>query len=269
MCDVFPRARASPDAVPAALSPLHILYVDDWLVALHKPAGLFMHRTDIDRRATDFVLQGARELLDGRHLYPVHRLDRGASGLVVFARSVEAQRAMAGSFAQREVDKSYLAIVRGWPAASGHIDAPLARLDGDGNRRIDVEAQASLTHYERLGAAELPVAVGRYPSSRYALVLARPHTGRRHQIRRHLRRIDHPLIGDTTYGVGAHNRFFRDHYGIHRLLLAAVELQMPHPASGAPLRLRAPCSDDFWRAVVALGLEACVPMPWHPSSNSI
>lgn len=230
-----------------------ILHVDDDLVAVHKPSRLFVHRTDLDRSVDDCALGRTRDALGGGFLYPVHRLDRGTSGLLIFARSPEAQRDLAAQFAARLVLKQYLAIVRGWPPVEGRIEAPLARLDADGVARRDEPAQEAETRYRRLATAEVPVAVDRYPTSRYALVVVEPKSGRRHQIRRHLRKLGHPLIGDTTYGNATHNRFFRTHLGVHRLLLAATALRIRRPATGEPLALNAPLAEDFLGAASALG----------------
>jgi tRNA pseudouridine65 synthase len=238
--------------------PLALLYADDDLVAVHKPSGLFVHRTDLDRSVEDCALQRTRDALGGGFLYPVHRLDRGTSGLLVFARSPEAQRFLAAQFAARLVRKSYLAIVRGWPQVEARIDAPLARLDADGVPRRDEPAQEAETCYRRLATVELPVAVDRYPTSRYALLSVEPRSGRRHQIRRHLRKLGHPLIGDTTYGNATHNRFFRTHFGIHRLLLAATALEIRRPTTGEPLALTAPLADDFLGVASALGWRAAI-----------
>ncbi len=258
---------SSADADPG--SDVEILYADDDLVAVHKPAGLFVHRTELDRTVRDCALQRTRDALGGGFLYPVHRLDRGTSGLLVFARSVPMQRELAGQFADRLVQKTYLAVVRGWPDADGRIDTPLARLDADGVAVPSAPAQEAATTFRRLATVELPVAVDRYPTSRYALVSVQPHSGRRHQIRRHLRRLGHPLIGDTTYGNGTHNRFFRRDLGVKRLLLAAIALEMRQPRTGAQLVLSAPLAGDFWAAVAALGWQDAVPGDCRPAAKPL
>ena len=107
---------------------------------------------------------------------------------------------------------------------------------------------------------ELPFAVGRYSSSRYSLVDATPETGRFHQIRRHFHHIFHPLIGDTTHGEGRHNRFFRDTYGVNRLLLHAHSLSFTHPVTGLDLHVEAPL-DEQWRRVLAA-------LNWNPAAIS-
>lgn len=218
-----------------------ILFRDAHLVAVNKPAGLLVHRSGIADGAERFALHEVRDLLR-RRVYTVHRLDRPVSGVLVFGLSVEAGRRLSTLFEGRAVEKRYLAVVRGWPGPSGIIDHPLS--DGPGQ-----PARDSVTRFRVLARCEVPVAVGRYPTSRYALVEACPETGRFHQIRRHFHHAFHPLIGDTTHGEGRHNRFFRDQVGVDRLLLHARVLCLTHPFTGVALRLRAPL-DGQWRQVM-------------------
>lgn len=265
----YTAAMEAPATRDSAGETLAVLYADESLVAVCKPAGTFVHRTRLDARVGDSALAQAREDAGGDYLYPVHRLDRGTSGLLLFATTPAVQRRLADDFAERRVEKTYLAVVRGWPPPRGIIDTPLARLTDDGDRRRDVEPQEATTRFTTLGHSELPVRVDRYPTSRYALVQAAPLTGRRHQVRRHLRKINHPLVGDTTYGNGRHNRHFRTAFGIHRLLLAAVALTITHPATGLPLVLEAPLATDFWSALVALDLTTAVPARWRPAADRL
>ena len=223
-------------------------------MAVAKPAGLLVHPTRLDPRACDSLLrQLSREF--GQYLYPLHRLDRATSGLVLFGRSAAIASAVGAAFAAGEVAKRYLAIVRGWPPPALTIDHPLSR--------PAAPPRAALTELTRLATVELEVRVDRYPTSRYALVELAPLSGRRHQLRRHLKHVDHPIIGDTSYGQGRHNRLFRERYPCPRLLLAAVELRLAHPLSGAPLTLTAPLSADFAAIVAALGFTAAVPAAWR------
>ena len=234
---------------------LNIVYRDEHLIAVDKPAGLLVHRTDLDRHETRFAVQLLRDQI-GRHVHPVHRLDRGTSGVLLFALDRDVGRQLSQQFEAQRVAKTYLAVVRGHPAPSGRIDHPLTRRYDDYETRrtaSDEPAQAAITDYRRLATAELDERVDRYPTSRYALVELSPHTGRRHQLRRHLKHIAHPIIGDATYGKGAHNRLFERLFGCHRLLLACLEMRLLHPVSGQPLLLRAPLADDFARVLVQLG----------------
>jgi tRNA pseudouridine65 synthase len=234
---------------------LPILYRDEHLVAIAKPSGLLVHRTTLDPRENVNAVALLREQL-GQYVYPAHRLDRGTSGVLVFALDRQILPLLTAAFESRDVAKTYLAIVRGWPHDEATIDWPLERMVDPYDERpapVDGPPQPAVTDYRTLARAELPVRVDRYPTSRYALVELHPHTGRRHQLRRHLRHVNHPIVGDTTHGQGRHNRLFRERYGCHRLLLAAVELELRHPVGGAALRLRASLADDFASVSDALG----------------
>ena len=234
---------------------LPIVYRDDSLIAVHKPAGLLVHRTFLDRHETRFAVQILRDQI-GQHVHPAHRLDRGTSGVLIFALERDICRRVATQFETQQVEKSYLAVVRGHPEESGTINHPLTRQFDDYEFRhggASCEAQEAITYYRRLSTAELPIAVDRYLSSRYALLELAPQTGRKHQIRRHLKHIAHPIIGDATYGKGRHNRLFQELFGCHRLLLACQEIRLAHPISGAPLVLSAQLAPDFASVLDALG----------------
>ena len=234
---------------------LPILYRDHQLVAVHKPAGLLVHRSWIDRHETRFALQLVRDLI-GQLVYPLHRLDKPTSGVLLFALDPATARSLGAAFAAGAVEKTYLAVVRGIPPEHGVIEHPLweeyDRHD-DPRARAGKDPQPARTSYRRLATVELPFAVGRYPSSRYALIEARPHTGRKHQLRRHFKHLFHPLIGDSKYGEGRHNQFFREQYDCRRLLLAAVAMRLPHPADGRELTITAPPQQCFAQVLDALG----------------
>ena len=252
---------ALPPPTGCAEAPLHILYRDDWLIAIDKPSGLLVHRSDIDRRETRFAVQLLRDQI-GRRVYPAHRLDRGTSGMLLFAYDGETASKLGAQFESRAVEKTYLAVVRGHPPESGVIDHPLARRPDDYEHlpaHASLAAQPALTRYRRLAVAELPYAVDRYPTSRYALVELNPETGRRHQLRRHLKHLAHPIIGDSTYGKGRHNRLFHEVFSCQRMLLACTRLVLRHPTSGTPLRIDAPPSEDFARVLAALGWSYASP----------
>lgn len=208
---------------------LDIIYRDDHLIAIDKPPGLLVHRSDIDRHETRFAVQLLRDQI-GRRVQPVHRLDKGTSGVLLFAFEPEVTREMSRQFEANEVEKTYLAVVRGWPEESGRIDHALSRRFDDYGRSLpDAPPQPATTIFRRLATIELPFADDRHPTSRYALVELKPLTGRRHQLRRHMKHISHPIIGDATYGKGRHNRFFQQEFGCSRLLLACTRLEFRHP----------------------------------------
>ncbi|WP_041718016.1 pseudouridine synthase [Alkalilimnicola ehrlichii MLHE-1] len=221
-------------------APLDIIHRDHDLVAVDKPAGMPVHRSR--RHPGDAVLlQRLRDQL-GQWLWPVHRLDPPTSGLVVFALHPEAARALAAQFQQREVEKRYLAVVRGWPLEQGRVEHPLRRPGRS-------ERQPAVTDFHRLATTELPIPMPPHPTARYALLELRPITGRQHQLRRHMKHISHPIIGDTTYGKGPHNRLFRERFGASELLLRATRLAFRHPGTGARLHLDCPLN-EAWRAVL-------------------
>jgi tRNA pseudouridine65 synthase len=213
------------------MSLLPILYQDEHIVVIHKPAGLLMHRSPISQD-TVFVLQTLRDQI-GQRVYPIHRLDRATSGVLAFGLNSEMAQIVAQQFEGHQVEKEYLALVRGWVDVSGQIDHPIA--DDEGNNI----AQQAITDYKCLQKVELPFAVDRYASSRYSLVSVSPQTGRRQQIRKHFKHISHHLIGDTTHGNGKHNRFFREQYNIHRLMLTSHKLCFDHPVSQQRLCFKA------------------------------
>jgi tRNA pseudouridine65 synthase len=233
-------------------TPIPVLYQDDQLIAVHKPAGMVVHPTDLAREEKISLMLLVRRMVRQR-IWPVHRLDRPTSGIVLFALTREAAGELGRQLRAHTVAKSYLAIVRGVPADQA-IDYPLKERPLYRTDLARAEPLAALTRLKRLAQVELPVAVGRYPTSRYALVELVPVTGRRHQLRRHLKHIFHPIIGDTTYGDGVHNRYFRDHLGGSRLLLAAVALTVTHPQSAALLTITAPLEANFAEILQRLGM---------------
>jgi tRNA pseudouridine65 synthase len=234
---------------------LPVLYQDEALVAIDKPAGLLVHRSAIDRHETRFALQLLRDQL-GRRVYPVHRLDKPTSGVLLFALSPQVARELSDQFARRRVRKSYVAVTRGHCPESGIIDHPLRDEKdplADRVTRRDRPAREALTRFRRLAVAEIPVAVDRYPGTRYSLVALQPETGRKHQLRRHLKHLGYPIIGDAKHGKGIHNRFFQRAYDCHRLLLACTALELAHPTSGAALRVEAGLDPPFRRVLAAMG----------------
>lgn len=226
---------------------LEILYRDKFLVAVNKPSGLLVHRSPIDRHETKFAVQILRDQI-GRFVYPIHRLDKPTSGVLLFALDQESARLMGEQFMSRESKKSYIAVVRGYTNERGVIEYPLSiKLDkiADKNSVLPTEAQEALTEYERLATVELDFAVGKYDKTRYSLLKLYPLTGRKHQLRRHMKHISHHILGDTKYGRGEHNIFIREEFNCHRMLLHAAELQIRHPHTNEILTIKAPLDDTF------------------------
>ena len=239
------------------VSELEILYRDEYLVAVNKPSGLLVHRSMIDRHETRFAMQMVRNQI-GQHVYPVHRLDKPTSGVLVFALSSDMARRMMELFSSAAVNKNYLAVVRGYSAEADVIDYPLKEeLDkiADAEAQQDKAAQEAVTHFQRLATVELSYPVGRYETARYSLLKLQPQTGRKHQLRRHMKHIFHPIVGDTTHGDSSHNRFFRQQFNCHRLLLSATQMSFQHPISGESLDLCASLDDGFQRIMNSLGWQ--------------
>lgn len=230
---------------------LEIIYQDDALIAVNKPAGLLVHRSMIDRHETRFALQMVRNQI-GQWVYPVHRLDKPTSGVLVFALSSNIAREMAEIFSRRETEKTYLAVVRGYAAEQEVIDYPLKeKLDKMTDQQADPgkAAQQAVTEYQRHATVELPYAVSRYRTARYSLLEVRPKSGRKHQIRRHMKHIFHPVVGDTTHGDGKQNQLFRDVFDCHRLLLHAAQLSFIHPTESRAVVIEAQPDEDFSKAM--------------------
>lgn len=230
---------------------LEILYRDEYLVAINKPSGLLVHRSLIDRHETQFAIQLTRDQI-GQKVYPVHRLDKPTSGVLLFALDSDTARLLTEQFMAGQVQKTYLAIVRGYTDEAGIIDYPLKEeLDriADAQADPDKVAQQAITHYRRLATVELPLPVGRYTSARYSLLELQPKTGRKHQLRRHMKHIFHPIVGDTTHGDGKQNAFFREQFACQRLLLHAQAMQFLHPHAHEKIGIDASVPDDFHRYV--------------------
>jgi len=225
------------------VTALSLLYRDDALVVVNKPAGLIVHRGWAQDEVT--VLSLLRDQL-GHWVYPAHRLDRGTSGALIFACTPEVAGQLGQAFAEDHVHKRYLALVRGHAPEQSLIDHPLAKEPGKPKQPAQTRAarifsapvRNELTEVERL----------------YSWVEAFPLTGRAHQVRRHLKHINHPIIGDVRYGKSEHNRLFQRRFGLERMALHAERVSLAHPVSGAPLEVCAPLPGDLqsvWAALAA------------------
>ncbi len=224
---------------------LEILLQDSQLIAVHKPAGLLVHKSPIDHHETRYAMRILRDQI-GQWVYPIHRLDKATSGLLLFALDAETARRMGEQFENKRVDKSYLALVRGFMPEIISVDHPLKDIAVFKNEKCDQPTERpAVTHFHTLAQYELPFPDERFASSRYSLVRAQPETGRKHQIRRHLKHLSHPIIGDVRYGKGPHNRLFREQFGSQRLLLAATDLKFQHPYSGQSIIIHCPLALDF------------------------
>ena len=235
-------------------NPIEIIYEDESLVAINKEAGLLVHRSWLDKGETRFAMQLTRDAV-GCHVFPVHRLDRPTSGVLLFAKSSSVARSLTEAFTEHRVTKEYLAVVRGYIPARGSVDYALSfKPDAIADKFADLDkpAQEAVTHWQSLAQIELPFAVSKkHDTSRYSLIRLTPETGRKHQLRRHMRHLFHHIVGDTSHGDGRHNRFFRSQYSCERMLLHAQSLALNHPVSGEPLLLKAGLDEQWMRVLEA------------------
>lgn len=225
------------------MGPLEIIYECEHLVAINKPNGLLVHRSPIASDADVFAVQLLRDQL-GRKVYPVHRLDRKTSGVLLFALDDASNSEMQRKFMRGEVKKTYHAIVRGYTPDEGEIDYPLKRDDG--------VVQDAVTHYTTLRRSELPFSVGKHPTSRYSLVSLHPVTGRMHQLRKHMAHILHPIIGDRPHGCNKQNKFFKERFDMMQMMLHAQMLEFSHPTTQKTTTIFARCQPEFDRMLQVL-----------------
>ncbi|MGN6178888.1 MAG: pseudouridine synthase [Mucilaginibacter sp.] len=223
---------------------LDILYRDEHLIAINKPHGLLVHRSSIAADAEQFALQLLRDQI-GQKVYPVHRIDRKTAGVLLFALDKDTEIAMQQQFMRDEVNKRYLAIVRGHTPDTEKIDYPLRRENGT--------LQEAFTSYTTLKRAELNVPFGAHATSRYSLINVTPKTGRMHQIRKHLAHVFHPIIGDRTHGCNKQNKLFKERWQLETMLLHAAELRFNHPVSGEAINISAPLRPEFERVMLLMG----------------
>ncbi|QTM00240.1 tRNA pseudouridine(65) synthase TruC [Mannheimia sp. ZY171111] len=230
---------------------LEILYQDDEIIAINKPAGMLVHRSWLDKHETIFAMQTLRDQI-GQHVFPIHRLDRPTSGVLLFALNSEMARLMSEQFEQHQVQKRYLAIVRGYLRGKARIDYPLkVVLDKIADKfSQEKAAQEAITDYEGLATAEMPFPAGKHSNARYSLVELYPRTGRKHQLRRHLKHLFHPIMGDSKYGDLHQNRALSEKSGVGRLMLHAHKLQFQHPKTLQKIEIIAPL-DKQWQTLFA------------------
>lgn len=237
------------------LKSTDIIYSDENYVIINKPAGLLVHPSYLDKHESQSAMKQTRDLL-GKWVYPVHRLDRPTSGVLVFGLSSEAAAALVKEFTERKVKKQYVALVRGYTEDKGSINHPLKELWDkmtDRSSSRDKPAQEAVTDYITLERIELPFAVRPHPTSRYSLVSAAPQTGRQRQIRRHFKSIFHPIIGDAKHGDGHHNRMLQEKYGLNRLMLHSNRISFNDPFSNKLITAEASWPEDFSSLLARMG----------------
>lgn len=250
--------------------PLDLIYRDDFLVAINKPSGLLVHRSAIDRHETRFAMQLLRDQI-AQHVFPVHRLDKPTSGVLLFALNADVAKRMGDIFSQHLVQKTYVAVVRGIAPQHVLLNYPLAEEHDKYTDKYarEPEAKPAISEFFRLADISLPYKVDKYPESRYSLVKCLPKTGRKHQLRRHLKHISHPIIGDAKHGKGNHNRFFQEKFGAHRLLLAATEMCFAHPVTGIATNIVAPLDSTMTHLIQRFNWYNTLPAEWlEPQSKN-
>lgn len=210
-----------------------------------------VHKTSIAKEEeTLWALQLLRDQI-GQKVYPLHRIDRPTSGILMFAKSSEAASLLQPLFPTTEVEKFYLCIVRGYMEGKhGVINHPL-------KKKLIGELQEAQTSYWSLAQSEIPFPSSpKYPTSRYSLLKVYPHTGRMHQIRRHMAHARHYVIGDSTHGDNKQNNFFRTQFGLENMLLHAWEIGFIHPYTKQEINLQADLPGHFLKTMNILGLHS-------------
>jgi len=231
------------DSIPKSLQ---IIHQDEWLVAVNKPYGYLTHKSKLDPYATEIVLQTLRDQI-GQKVYPIHRLDRKTTGVLLFGLQSETHRKMSALFQESKVQKTYYAIVRGYLEGEATIDYPLVNEAG--------KSQTAVTHYSSIELSEVPWPLGKFETSRYSLVKLRPQTGRMHQLRRHMSHIFHPIIGDRPHGCSKQNRMFKEKWGYTEMLLHARNLHFEHPETGTPIELQADFHPNYSDITTTMGFR--------------
>lgn len=228
------------------MQELEVIYADNALVAINKPHNMPVHKSKMAGNKTEFALPILRDQI-GQHVYPVHRLDSKTSGVVLFALSGEICGMVQKQFMEHTVQKEYVAVVRGYTSAEGHIDYDLTNPDN--------KTQKAITDYQRLQTTEVNVPFGKHATSRYSLVQIQPKTGRYHQIRKHFAHLRHPIIADRPHGCNKQNKLFKNHFNHTTMLLHCSGLKFTHPISGEAIQLHANLHVDFKNALQFLGFD--------------
>ena len=226
-------------------NPLEIIFQDDYLVAINKPNGLLVHRSPIAADASEFALQIVRDML-GRHVYPIHRLDRKTSGVLLFALDSASARAFQQAMENNQTQKRYLAIVRGYFPGEINLNHPLTNDDG--------KTQEAETLFRCIKTTEIEIPLGKHLTSRYSLIEAFPKTGRMHQIRKHLDHLRHPIIGDRPWGCNKQNKLFLEKWELNNMMLHAESINIIHPFNKQNLFIKANQPEEFLRIQKILSL---------------
>lgn len=226
---------------------IKILYQDDFLVIVNKPANWLVHRSWLDHKEQKILMQKVRDQI-GKHVYTVHRLDKPTSGVLVMTLDPHSASIMSKQFEENTVKKKYHALVRGYITQSGVVDYPLTVIRdkiADKHSATDKLPQEAITNYAPITYYEVPIVNSRHTTTRYTLMELVPFTGRKHQLRRHMAHLRHPIMGDTTHGDLKQNRAFAAFFGQSRLMLHASEIEFQHPEDLSLIKISSPYSEDF------------------------
>lgn len=223
---------------------LEIIYKDEFLIAINKPHGLLVHRSEYSGVADEYAVQKLRDQIDQR-VHPCHRIDRKTGGVLLFSLNSEYNSLMQKQFAANNVKKRYLAIVRGYTEDSGVIDYQLTNDSG--------KTQEAVTEYKTLHRVELDISFGKFETSRYSMVEVIPQTGRMHQIRKHFAHILHPIIGDRPHGCNKQNRMFKERFSMTTMMLHASEIVFKHPETKEEIKIQAELQSEFKRMIQMMG----------------
>jgi len=226
---------------------LEIIYHDEHLIAINKPHGLLVHKSWIASDVKEFAIQILRDQI-GQRVTPVHRLDRKTSGVLLFALTDEANKAMNLQFEGNKVQKTYHALVRGYTLDEERIDYPLRKENGN--------MQEAVTNYKTLDRVEVPVPLGKHETQRYSLIEVKPETGRMHQIRKHMDHVRHPIIGDRQHGCNKQNKLFKEQWEMTTMLLHASQLVFEHPVTQKTICIEANIQEEFKRTLSFLNFSA-------------
>ncbi|WP_435414976.1 pseudouridine synthase [Polaribacter aestuariivivens] len=216
-----------------------IVFEDEYILCVSKPNNMLVHHAFHSRNVADEVsLLQEIEKEKGYKTYPIHRLDRKTSGIILLAKKKEYVSKFQELFTNNEIEKTYFGIVRGFAPATKTIDSPVKGRDANVHKD-------ALTHLKTLAQITLDIPVKPYDSSRYSFIELKPKTGRMHQLRVHTNKISHPLIGDPKYGDKNHNVMFEENFNCSHLFLHAGILQFTHPFSLENLILKASFPEDW------------------------
>jgi tRNA pseudouridine65 synthase len=221
---------------------LPVIWKRDGLIAIYKPAGLAIHRSKLVRNTREFLVDILVRQL-GIRVFPIHRLDRKTSGVMLVALNKKVLEEYSKCFREKKVEKEYLAIVRGHLKREILIDYSLPNNSG-----VKVTAQTRILPFQH---AEIPLPNERYSTSRYTFLKAIPYTGRMHQIRKHLAHINYPIIGDRPHGCNKQNRLLKSEFGMTKMLLHSWKVEVPEKN----LRVIAPLPDHFIEGLKCLGFH--------------